>query len=555
MEHAGTVVPVGEHALARPAVAHDVVQADRLQRFQRLPFGRRDVGLADIRAGVEDVLVGGRDVHVAQDDGVGRVGGRRLAQRLQPRELVRVVVGAGLAAVGHVDADHAHAVAGRGDRPRLGAREAGRAGQAGRDVLEAALGEDRDAVPGRLPVHRDLIAARRQLVLQQPGERLVGQLGLLQAQDVRLTLVQPGKKTRHALLDGVHVPGDDAHAHDPSDVKIDVVRRFDSLYSHGFARIAAAVPHVRPAEPVFNAERTLELARRASEQGAAVVAFPALGLSAYAIDDLLHQQAVQDAVVDAIDTLAAASRDLFSLLVVGAPLRAEGGLFNCGVVIHRGEVLGVIPKSYLPEYREYYEERQFRAARELVHETIELGGRLVPAGNDLLFAARDLPGLAVHVEICEDVWTPLPPSTFGALAGASVMVNLSASNITIGKADYRRTLCASHSARLIGAYVYTAAGASESTTDLAWDGQCLIAENGELLTEADRFANNEQLIYGDVDLDRIASDRASTNSFGDTIHDHRERLQSFRRGGVEVGVGGGAPAVGPRRGGVPHRPA
>jgi NAD+ synthase (glutamine-hydrolysing) len=199
-------------------------------------------------------------------------------------------------------------------------------------------------------------------------------------------------------------------------------------------------------------------------------------------------------------------------------------------------VLGVVPKSYLPEYREYYEERQFRAARELVGDTVELLGEHVPAGSDIVFAASDLPGLAVHVEICEDLWTPIPPSTFGALAGATVLVNLSASNITVGKADYRRTLCEGHSARALAAYVYTAAGAGESTTDLAWDGQALICENGELITEAERFSRGEPLICADVDLGRIASDRATTSSFGDSIHDHRERLQRFRRVPFELGL-------------------
>src|SRR3954447_16107627 len=183
-------------------------------------------------------------------------------------------------------------------------------------------------------------------------------------------------------------------------------RRFDSLYSQGFARIAAAVPHLRPAAPEFNTDRTLALARDASDAHAAVVAFPELGLSAYAIDDLLHQQALTDGVLANLERIVATSEDLFSVLVVGAPLRAEGGLFNCGVVIHRGEVLGVVPKSYLPEYREYYEERQFRAARELIGDSLQLLGRSVPCGNDLLFRARDLPDLVVHVEVCEDLWTP-----------------------------------------------------------------------------------------------------------------------------------------------------
>jgi NAD+ synthase (glutamine-hydrolysing) len=312
---------------------------------------------------------------------------------------------------------------------------------------------------------------------------------------------------------------------------------FESLYSHGLARVAAAVPHLRPAEPAFNAERTLALAARASDAQVALAVFPELGLSGYAIDDLLHQHALTDAVEAALARIVEASAELLPVVVVGAPLRAEGGLFNAAVVIHRGRVLGAVPKSYLPEYREYYEERQFRAARELIGRELELLGERVPCGSDLVFEARDLPGFAVHVEICEDLWTPVPPSTFGALAGATVLANLSASNITVGKADYRRTLCTAHSARLIAGYIYTAAGAGESTTDLAWDGQALICENGDLLAEAERFAVEEQLICADLDLERVLSDRASTSSYGDSIHDHRERLASFRRVGFELGLG------------------
>ena len=263
---------------------------------------------------------------------------------------------------------------------------------------------------------------------------------------------------------------------------------FHSLYSHGFVRIAAAVPNVRIADPAFNAQRTLELARAASDQNAAVVVFPELGLSGYAIDDLLHQQSLTDAVLEAIRTLVAESAALEPVIVVGAPLEAERGLFNTAVVIHRGSILGVVPKSYLPEYLEYYEKRQFRAAREAIEGRIALLGEDVPFGPDLLFRCTDLPQLTVHVEVCEDLWVPIPPSTYGALAGATVLANLSASNITIGKADYRRALCAAHSARTIAGYVYTAAGFGESTTDLAWDGQAIIYENGDLLAESERFS-------------------------------------------------------------------
>ncbi len=312
---------------------------------------------------------------------------------------------------------------------------------------------------------------------------------------------------------------------------------FDTMYRHGIVRVAAAVPRLRVADPAFNAERTLALARRASDERAAVVAFPELGLSAYSIDDLFHQDALNDAVEGALATIVAASADLFPVLMVGAPLRAQGGLFNCAVIVHRGRVLGVVPKSYLPEYREYYEERQFRATRELIGGEAEVLGERVPWGSELIFEAADLPGLALHAEVCEDLWVPIPPSRYGALAGATVLVNLSASNITVGKADFRRLLCASQSAQTFSAYIYTAAGEGESTTDLAWDGQALICENGDLLVEAERFAVDEQVIFADVDLGRIASDRSSTNSFGDSIHDHRERLERFRRIGFTLGAG------------------
>ena len=242
-------------------------------------------------------------------------------------------------------------------------------------------------------------------------------------------------------------------------------------------------------------------------------------------------------------------------MVVGAPLRIEHGVFNTAVVIHHGRVLGVVPKSYLPEYREFYEKRQFRAARDAVGDSVRLLASEVPFGADLVFAAGDLPALAVHVEICEDLWVPVPPSTYGALAGATVLANLSASNVTVGKAGFRRELCASQSARTIAGYVYTAAGMGESTTDLAWDGQALIYENGDLLAESARFATGEQLIFADLDLDRIASDRASTSSYGDSIHDHRRRLQRVRRIEFSLGFDGREVALRRRVERFPYVPA
>ncbi len=304
---------------------------------------------------------------------------------------------------------------------------------------------------------------------------------------------------------------------------------FLNLYRHGFARVAVGVPAVRIADPPFNAERTIALAQRAHAAGAAVALFPELGLSAYTNEDLFHQTTLLDATLEALDRVVRASAGLRPVLLVGAPLRVEGKLFNCAVAIHAGRVLGVIPKSYLPNYREFYEKRHFAAARAALTTTIDLFDTTVPFGPDLLFVARGLPDLAIHAEICEDVWTPIPPSTYAALAGATVLCNLSASNITIGKADYRRALCAAQSGKCLAAYLYSAAGPGESTTDLAWDGHALIYENGECLAESQRFASGEQIIFADVDLERLLQERMRQTSFGDAASDYHERLQTLRR--------------------------
>ena len=304
---------------------------------------------------------------------------------------------------------------------------------------------------------------------------------------------------------------------------------FFSIYAHGFARVAVGVPAVRVADPPFNAERTIALARRAHAAGAALALFPELGLSAYSNDDLFHQDALLDATLVALESVVAASTDLRPLLLVGAPLRCEGKLFNCALAIHGGRVLGVTPKSFLPNYREFYEKRQFAAARDALGHTVELLGARVPFVPDLIYEAVGLPGLLIHAEICEDVWTPIPPSTYAALAGATVLCNLSASNITIGKADYRRALCAAQSGKCAAAYLYSAAGPGESTTDMAWDGHALIYENGELLTESERFADAEQLIVADLDLERLLQERMRLGSYTDTVADHRDALRRLRR--------------------------
>ncbi|HZT87220.1 MAG TPA: NAD(+) synthase [Stellaceae bacterium] len=290
---------------------------------------------------------------------------------------------------------------------------------------------------------------------------------------------------------------------------------FFSPYRHGFVRVAACVPQVAPAEPARNAEQVLAMLQSAHDQGVALMVFPELCLSAYAIDDLLFQDAVLDAVEREVDRLLAASRDLLPVFVVGAPLRWRGRLYNCGLVMHRGALLGVVPKVFLPNYREFYERRHFTSGEALRGAAIAVAGREAPFGTDLLFRADGAAAFTFHVEICEDLWVPAPPSVLGASAGAEILLNLSASNITIGKAEFRRLLCASQSARCIAAYAYSAAGAGESTTDLAWDGQAGIFEIGNRLAETERFSEKPELAVADVDVGRIRQERMRTNTWGD----------------------------------------
>ena len=308
---------------------------------------------------------------------------------------------------------------------------------------------------------------------------------------------------------------------------------FRSLYAHGFVRAVAAAPKIAPADPKANAAEIIAIAKTADKQHAALVLFPELGLSGYAIDDLLLQTALLDAVEEELRRIVEVSANLFPTLIVGAPLRHENAVFNCAVVIHRGDILGVVPKSFLPNYREFYEKRQFAAAAHAMQSTIHLFGAEIPFGADLVFEARDYPGYALGVEICEDVWAPDPPSTRLALAGATVLANLSASNIVIGKAETRNILCNAQSQRCIAAYLYSAAGHGESTTDMAWDGHLAIFEFGEKLAESERFQTENVTITADIDVERLAAERARVGTFRDAAL-VRKDVSAVRRIGFEL---------------------
>ena len=304
---------------------------------------------------------------------------------------------------------------------------------------------------------------------------------------------------------------------------------FFNLYRHNFVRVAVCVPQVRVADPAYNAGQTVALARQAAERGALVAVFPELGLTAYTCDDLFHQQALLDAAQAALAKVLEDTRALDLVLAVGLPLAVDGLLYNCAALLHQGRILGVTPKTYLPNYREFYELRQFAPADTTSRDSIDLAGqRGVPFGSRLLFRCASQPLLTLHMEICEDLWTPIPPSSHAALAGATLLLNLSASNVVVGKDGYRRQLAANQSARCLAAYAYSAAGSGESTTDMAWDGHGLVCENGSLLAETERFHDGAQLVVADVDLDRIVQDRMRQNSFAASVRAHAAQLDGFR---------------------------
>jgi len=305
---------------------------------------------------------------------------------------------------------------------------------------------------------------------------------------------------------------------------------FFNLYNHDLVRVAVAVPAVRVADPAFNAEQISGLIERAAEQRAVAVLFPELCLSAYSCEDLFHQQALLEECRAALGTIRDASRAWPIVVAVGVPMAVDHLLYNCAVVLCRGQVLGVVPKTYLPNYREFYERRQFTPGDAAASTAIECcGQREVPFGSDLLFQLETQPLATFHVEICEDLWVPVPPSSDAALAGATLLLNLSASNVTVAKADYRHLLVASQSARCLAAYLYSAAGYGESTTDLAWDGHAMVYENGNLLAQSQRFSYEPQLVCAEIDLERLAQERMRQSSFGQAVERHRDRLRRFRR--------------------------
>ncbi len=319
---------------------------------------------------------------------------------------------------------------------------------------------------------------------------------------------RPGKQKGPARMSGTHP--------------------FFDFHTHGMVRVATSTPKVRTADVAYNARAIVEEAGRAGKSQVDLLLYPELCLSSYALDDLHVQSALLDAVEAHLAQVVEASRDIPTVLVIGAPLRRNGRIYNCAVAIARGVVLGVVPKSYLPNYREYYEKRWFAHGRECVGLTIPLNGESAPFGVDLLFEHPDIAGFTFAIEICEDFWSPNPPGTRAALAGATILLNLSASNITIGKSDERHLLSRSSSSRSVCAYAYSASGYGESTTDMAWDGQGMIYELGDLLVESTRFDRESELCIADIDCQRILNERIRMQTFNDAAEDAGRPEDWFR---------------------------
>lgn len=294
----------------------------------------------------------------------------------------------------------------------------------------------------------------------------------------------------------------------------------------GFVKVAAVTPKIKVADTKYNAELILDMMKESTRQGAKIVVFPELCLTGYTCQDLFLQERLLQGAKDALMKLVKESASLDAIFFVGLPFEILGKLYNAAAVFSHGEVLGLVPKSYLPNYNEFYEARHFVSGAELATEVVLPDGSCVPADRDLLFVCEQMPKLRIGVELCEDLWTPNPPSISHALAGASVLVNLSASNELTGKDSYRRELVSGQSARLLAAYIYASAGEGESTQDLVFSGHNIIAENGQILAESKRFGHG--ILYSEIDVERLCAQRRRMTTFVTEDQTHTEILFSLK---------------------------
>jgi NAD+ synthase (glutamine-hydrolysing) len=295
---------------------------------------------------------------------------------------------------------------------------------------------------------------------------------------------------------------------------------------HGFVRVGSAIPYVKVADLDYNADQIIGMVKEGEEKGIRFLTFPELSLTSYTCADLFNQQLLIDKSLDYISKIAKETRRFDICFIIGAPLVLRNKLYNCGIVIHKGELLGAVPKSYIPNQGEFYEKRWFTSGKDIKDEYITIHDEVVPFGVDLLFSTPQ-DNVCFAVEICEDLWIPIPPSSFHSISGANLIFNLSSSNEIVGKAEYRKQLVNQQSGKGILAYVYASSGVGESTTDLVFGGDALISEYGSLLGESKRFSRENQLIFNDVDIDRLNNERMRNKSFGDSVNTSDYRIVEF----------------------------
>lgn len=302
----------------------------------------------------------------------------------------------------------------------------------------------------------------------------------------------------------------------------------ENLRDFGFARIAAATPTLRVADCDYNAEQIIDLVFKARDEKVDVVLFPELCVTGYTAADLFQHELLLEQSLEALAKIIKTSLKIDTLMVLGMPLTCDSQIFNCGVVLHRGKILGVVPKTYIPSNKEFQEKRWFSTSKSAHSKEIEVLGQEVLFGTDIIFEAENFRILKIGLEICEDLWVPIPQSSYQAIAGATLLLNLSASNGIVGKAEYRRLLVNQQSARCIASYVYSSAGTGESTTDVVFDGHAIIADNGDIIAESERFSQKNQLIVRDIDIQKLVFYRQQTTSFGDSISELDKKFRRVR---------------------------
>ncbi len=293
---------------------------------------------------------------------------------------------------------------------------------------------------------------------------------------------------------------------------------------YNFIRVGSAIPKCKLADCIYNKDKIIRILQQACEKQIQVLVFPELSITTYTCGDLFFQSSLLSSAKSGLYDIVKASQDIDIFAVVGLPLSIDNQLFNCAVAIYKGTILGVVPKSCLPNYGEFYEKRWFSSAKQLLSKELFLCGQKVPVGTDLIFSAEQIPYCKIGIEICEDLWSVIPPSSYQSLYGATILLNPSASNELATKYDYRKQLISQQSSRCIACYVYSSSGVGESTQDTVFSGHGLIYENGTLLKESQRFLKETQLIYTDIDLELLANDRMKNTTFTDTQSD----LPSFR---------------------------